>query len=80
MTIKAQTDSEQSESFAPRLVQVQKRRGKIERVRPEDGPPVVELYLMDNERVISLDLSEDWWYGDRKTRDWSWTAYIEARL
>lgn len=62
------------------LVQVIKREGKIERVHLEDGPPVVELVLKPNESIISIELTQDWWYGERKTRDWSWTACIARRM
>lgn len=67
----------QSES---ELVQVAKRTGKVRRVKPGDGPPVVELHLEPHQYVVSFDLSKDWDYGDRKTDDWSWTAYVATRL
>lgn len=63
------------------LVQIVKRTGRIDRVKPEHAPPVVELEIGDNQRVISIDLHEVV-FGDldRKTRDWRWTAYVETRL
>ena len=68
------------ESDSTEFVQVTKRQGKIKRVPPAEGPPVVELLLEPNESIISIELTEDWWYGERKTRDWSWTAYIAHRM
>lgn len=63
------------------LVQVVKRTGRIDRVKPEEAPPVVELMLRPNERVISLELRESYWQRpERKTGDWHWTAYVEVRL
>lgn len=74
-----QTHSEQSNS-GQNLVQITRHHGSISRVKPGHGPPVIELHLGPNERVVSIELTEDWTYGDRKTSDWSWTAYVETRL
>ena len=73
------TPPETSDIRTHTLVQIEKRKGKINRVKPPDAPPIVELHLEPHQRVISIELTEDWWYGDRVTRDWSWTAYIESR-
>lgn len=62
------------------LVQVSKREGRIDRVRPSDAPPVVELDLEPNQRIVSIELRKVWSSGDRKTDDWAWTAYIENRV
>jgi hypothetical protein len=61
-------------------VRITKRTGTIKRVK-SNARPVLELELADNERVVSvtLDPIPDW-SGERKTTDWTWTAYVEEAL
>jgi hypothetical protein len=68
------------QSYPGGLVQIEKRRGHVARVKPEHAPPVVELNLRPGQYVVSIELTEDWSYGDRKTTDWSWTAYVATQL
>jgi hypothetical protein len=73
-----------SQSDIPRepgsvLIQVVQRTGKIERVRRGEVP-VVELFLFDHQRIVSIELREAMFESrTRKTKDWYWTAYVESR-
>ena len=61
------------------LAQVVQRKGKIERVKRGETP-VVEMFLMSHQRVVSIDLREAHFDDlNRKTVDWYWTAYVESR-
>ncbi len=62
------------------LTQISKRSGRIERVRPEHAPPVIELGLEPGQYVVSVELKEEYAYRPRKTADWSWTAYVVTPL
>lgn len=62
------------------LVQIQKRTGWIDRV-PRGDTPIVELQLLDNQSIVSIELREAIFdRPERKTVDWRWTAYIATRL
>jgi hypothetical protein len=61
------------------LVQVTRRRGRVDRV-PAGQMPVVELYLEPNQTVVSIEFSDgNGATRDRKTVDWHWQAYIATR-
>ena len=62
---------------ASSIVRLTKRTGSVRGVRPEDGPPVVELELAPGERVVSFYLMDDRYGASRTGVDWSWTAYVE---
>lgn len=63
------------------LVQIERRTGWINRVKPEDQPPILELDLADNQTVVSADMRESFFSPEhRRTTDWYWTAYIATRL
>ena len=68
------------ESNVDELVQVSKRTGRINRVKNGETP-VIELFLADNESIVGVEL-KDWGHlwPERKTVDWTWTAYIATRL
>lgn len=62
------------------LTQITKRTGVITRVKPEDGPPVIELDLERGQYVVGVELTQDYSYRDRKTVDWSWRAFVVTPL
>jgi hypothetical protein len=62
------------------LVQITRRKGCIERVRP-GVTPIIELDLEPHQRVVSVELSEYLFGGrERKTTDWYWTAFVATYL
>lgn len=66
--------------MSDQLVQVTQRRGTIDRV-PGGQTPVVEMRLAPGQYVVSMELEPHvLYYSDRKTVDWSWTAYIVTPL
>ena len=65
-----------------RLVQISKRRGQIDRVKKGETP-VLELLLSEREYVVGVSLEPIVQYGkafERKTQDWTWTAYVVTPL
>lgn len=59
--------------------QTDSERPKVWPRTPEGTCSCPTCRALRDGRVISIELTEDWWYGERKTRDWSWIAYVEAR-
>ncbi len=63
------------------LVQIQKRTGRIDRVRREHAPPVIEIDLEPNQYIVGVELREDvLFHSERVTSDWEWTAYVASTL
>lgn len=63
-----------------KLVQISKRTGTIMRV-PHGETPVLELHLAEGQYVTSVELRKnELFYSERKTVDWSWTAYVVTPL
>lgn len=62
------------------LVQITKREGRIERV-PDGRTPVLELSLGDRAYVAAAEIKPIMLFNsERKTVDWTWTAYIVTPL
>lgn len=43
-------------------------------------PDFIELLLEDNQRVVQVSWLRGFEGSSRKTVDWTWTVWIEARL
>lgn len=66
--------------MSDQLVQITMRTGDIERV-PRGETPVVELHLGEGQYVAAFELKPHVLiYSERKTVDWSWTAYVVTPL
>jgi hypothetical protein len=64
------------------LVQIARREGRIERV-PRGEVPVIELRLAPGQYVANVELASLEYVvnqPERKTIDWTWTAYIATPL
>lgn len=60
-------------------VTVTQREGRLNRV-PPTSTPKVELALHDNQQIVGFEMSKVMDYtAERKTDDWTWTAYIVTK-
>lgn len=62
------------------LVQIAVREGEIKRV-PRGSTPVIEIELEPGQQIVAFDVDHrDYAFVERKTVDWTWTAWVATRL
>lgn len=62
-------------------MQVSRHKRVYERVALNETP-TLELSLDDNQRIVSLEVSDNRYHvsPERKTCDWTFVAWVETRL